>query len=662
MVKPMLRPLPGVLLFLPVALAMIDAAEGFEARRYAPPAVRHAETHWTAGTPLLIDPAIVDQPSGPLKIPNAALEPLSWGDLDGWTRDDHARAFATFYASCRPITRASLLRTESARVEPTRARYIQPHFKGDASKRSTRALSPGSPPVPGLLRAALEQVCAQAVKTGPLDQESARQFFEANFVPVRIRKLGDSAGFLTGYYEPIVEGSRFPTREFAVPLYRRPTDLVAPGVASGASFPNVGRAFRQTPTGELVPYYDRGEIEDGALDGQHLEICWLRSAADALSVQIEGSARVRLEDGTLLRLSYDAHNGYPFVPVGRALTERHLVPREEQRIREWMHDNPEAAKMVRRQNRQVVFFRVVGLNDDREALGAQGIPLTAGRSIAVDKALHAYGTPFFIEADLPLTSPGGQSPFRRLMIAQDTGSAIVGPARADLFFGAGEEAGQIAGRIQQSGRVAMFVPRELGSLVTVASVPLPRAKPGPSLASYAFRPVTPPRAKPEPLRGAASTLRSAQQPTAGTPLRPGVSPAKPEPPRIAERTFYSGGPQAKTAQSQFVARGLRAEAPSPLTRPGQSQPVTTPATTPPATTPPTITPPTIAKNEPSQISNRALRLGALPSAKPRFAQPASLVGYDSATRTKTQFARPDGVGSDPRDRGRGGNWHRRQKS
>jgi membrane-bound lytic murein transglycosylase A len=170
-------------------------------------------------------------------------------------------------------------------------------------------------------------------------------------VPVRIRKLGDSAGFLTGYYEPIVEGSRFPTREFTVPLYRRPTDLVAPGVASGAPFRNVGRAFRQTPTGELVPYYDHGEIEDGALDGQHLEICWLRSAADALSVQIEGSARLRLEDGTLLRLSYDAHNGYPFVPVGRVLTERHLVPREEQRIREWMRDDPEAAKMVRRQPR-----------------------------------------------------------------------------------------------------------------------------------------------------------------------------------------------------------------------------------------------------------------------------------------------------------------------
>jgi len=193
----------------------------------------------------------------------------------------------------------------------------------------------------------------------------------------------------------------------------------------------------------------------------------------------------------LLRISYDAHNGYPFVPVGRVLIERRLVAPEESsipRIREWMRDNPDGAKMIRRQNRQVVFFRIVGLNDDTEAVGAQGIPLTAGRSIAVDRALHAYGTPFFIEADLPLTG----RPFRRLMIAQDTGAAIVGPARADLFFGAGEEAGQMAGRIQQSGRFAMLVPRELVPSVMSASVPLPPAKPSRSLASYAFRPVVPP--------------------------------------------------------------------------------------------------------------------------------------------------------------------------
>jgi membrane-bound lytic murein transglycosylase A len=440
---------------------------------------------------------------------------------------------------------------------------------------------------------------------------------------VRIRKLGDPAGFLTGYYEPIVEGSRFPTREFSVPLYRRPSDLVAPGVANGGPFPNTGRAFRQAPTGELVPYYDRGEIEDGALDGQRLEICWLRSAADALSIQIEGSARVRLEDGTLLRLSYDAHNGYPFVPIGRILIERHFVPRDEisiQRIREWMRDNPEAAKMVRRQSRQVVFFRIVGLNDEREAIGAQGIPLTAGRSIAVDKALHAYGTPFFIEADLPLTGPSSRSPFRRLMIAQDTGSAIVGPSRADLFFGAGEEAGQIASRIQQSGRMAMLVPRELGPSITATSIPLPRAKPGPSLASYAFRPVAPPQAKPEPT--AASRLRPSPRPIASS--------TRPEPLRINDHKLYPAGQQINPALSQFTARTARSQVPPPLAKSAQRRPVA---------------PPLSPKNEP--VSNDALRPRAQPSAKPKLSQnsipvgqQSPAIGYDSATRGKAPFVRP----------------------
>ena len=352
--------LRGLLLFIPVTLATFAASEGTEARRYSSASL--PEVHSITGASSRKGATTVDPPSGRLRIPNAALESVKWSDLDGWAGDDHASAFATFYASCRPIVRASALRAEAAqihrrdqpvRLQPTgnaRKRPIQP--QPDASMRPIRPQPPGVPPDSRPVHSALEQVCARAVKAGRLDPKAARLFFEANFVPVRIRKLGDSSGFLTGYYEPIVDGSRFPTREFTVPLYRRPRDLVAPGVAPGAPFPNTGQAFRQTPTGDLVPYYDRGEIEDGALDGQHLEICWLRSAADALSVQIEGSARVRLEDGTLLRISYDAHNGYPFVPVSRLLIERHLVAREEmsiQRIREWMHNNPDEAKTVRRQ-------------------------------------------------------------------------------------------------------------------------------------------------------------------------------------------------------------------------------------------------------------------------------------------------------------------------
>jgi membrane-bound lytic murein transglycosylase A len=182
----------------------------------------------------------------------------------------------------------------------------------------------------------------------------------------------------------------------------------------------------------------------------------------------------------MLRLNYDAHNGYPYMPVGRVLIDRNIIPREEMsmhRIREWMQANPDDAKDVRRQNRSVVFFRIIGLNDYGEPLGAQGIRLSAGRSIAVDKALHVYGTPFFIEADLPLAGVNASTPFRRTMIAQDTGSAIVGPARADLYFGAGDEAGQIAGRVRQPGQFALLLPRDLDPVAAGTHMPLPPVRP-----------------------------------------------------------------------------------------------------------------------------------------------------------------------------------------
>src|SRR6202011_3920004 len=177
---------------------------------------------------------------------------------------------------------------------------------------------------------------------------------------------------------------------------------------------------------------------------------------------------------------YDAHNGYPYTAAGRILIDRGIIPKEQmsmQRNREWMAHNPDGAIELRRQNRAYVFFREVQLSDKDEAVGAQGVPLTPGRSIAVDKALHVYGTPFFIEGQLPIESEQSKTPFRRLMIAQDTGSAIVGPARADLFFGAGDEAGHLAGRIRHPGRFAMLVPRELDPVQAGARMPLPRSRP-----------------------------------------------------------------------------------------------------------------------------------------------------------------------------------------
>jgi peptidoglycan lytic transglycosylase A len=327
---------------------------------------------------------------------------------------------------------------------------------------------------------ALRQVCRRALDAGRIAKDQARLFFEGNFRALRIAKLGDSTGLLTGYYEPIVDGSRFPTPIFKVPIYRRPPDLVPPRNSTGLGFPNKGQSLRRTNSGKLVPYYDRGEILDGALDGQHLEICWIKNQADALMIQIEGAARVRLEDGTMLRINYDAHNGYPFVPVSRILIERNIIPRQEmslERIREWMRANPENVEEILRQNRSFVFFRIVGLSDDREAVGAQGIPLTPGRSIAIDRLLHVYGTPFFLQAALPLTAENHSIRFNRLMIAQDTGSAIVGPARADMFWGAGEDAHRLAEGLHHPATFAMLVPREIDPAAAGGRVPLPRKKP-----------------------------------------------------------------------------------------------------------------------------------------------------------------------------------------
>ena len=388
--------------------------------------------------------------AGPLVFPDTQYEPLDWTALEGWTSDDHAAAFAAFLGSC--------------------------HTLQNRRRQSARDLGP--------IPAALKDICEDARAAIPLDQEGARKFFEDHFRPIRINRLGDTDGFLTGYYEPIIAGSRVPTGEFTAPLYRRPPNLVAAGRRKlGDAFPSKG-AFvgRRVGRRKIVPYYDRGQIEDGALDGWHLEICYLHDQVDVLFAQIQGSARIRLEDGAILRVNYDSHNGWPYTPVGRVLVDQKMMNRDQvsmQSIRDWMEANPDQAKEIRRQNKSYVFFRITDLATEDEAVGGQGVPLVPGRSIAIDRALHAYGTPFFIQAELPIANQKTSTKFDRLMIAQDTGSAIVGPARADIYFGAGDEAARIAGRIKNSGTFIMLVPRELDPVAAGADVPLPPTRPGP---------------------------------------------------------------------------------------------------------------------------------------------------------------------------------------
>jgi membrane-bound lytic murein transglycosylase A len=402
----------------------------------------------------------------PPEITGGQYSPVAWADIAGWNEDDHLQAFNAFRASCKPIAAQHNLPTE-----------------------------------PKALGISLRDPCRAARAANISDGAKARVFFETHFLPLRISRLGEADGFVTGYYEPVIDGSRTQTDVYTVPVYRRPSNLFVRGVKQSASgLPNKGQVFRKIGRRKLVPYYDRAEIEDGVIAGRGLEICWLKNQTDLLFTQIQGSARVRLEDGSTLRINYDAHNGYPYTPVGRILIDRNIIPKEQmsmQKIREWMDQNPDGAKELRRQNRSYVFFREVNLSDKDEAVGAQGVPLTPGRSIAVDKALHVYGTPFFIEGELPIESEQSKTPFRRLMVAQDTGSAIVGPARADLYFGAGAEAGRVSGRLRHNVRFVILIPKSLDPVTRGRAMPLPIDRPSEKIAKL-FPPKAPQKDEPKP--------------------------------------------------------------------------------------------------------------------------------------------------------------------
>jgi membrane-bound lytic murein transglycosylase A len=261
---------------------------------------------------------------------------------------------------------------------------------------------------------------------------------------------------------------------------------------------------RHGPRRRYATFYDRTAIDNGALAGRNLEICWLKDPIDSFFAQIQGSVRVLLDDGKLMRLNYDAANGQPYYPVGRWLIDRGIVPKDEMsmdRIREWMERHPREGEELRRRNKSYVFFRETRLSRDDEPIGAQGISLTPGRSIAVDRRLHTYGTPFFISAYLPIEGLKPDTWFKRLMIAQDTGGAIVGPARADLYFGAGDEAASVAGRLRHYGKFVMLLPKAVDPTKSDdGEIPLPRPRPPAAVIASApvAAPITPAKAQEKP--------------------------------------------------------------------------------------------------------------------------------------------------------------------
>ncbi len=269
-------------------------------------------------------------------------------------------------------------------------------------------------------------ICALSEKQG-----NAREFFEAFFRPVLI--TDGEAPLFTGYFEPELHGSLERTDRFSVPLYRRPDDAPSGGT-----------------------WLTRAELEtSGILEGRGLEIAWVENPVDKFFLQVQGSGRIRLPDGSRVRIGYGGKNGHPYRSVGKELIRRGIFDEHQVSagtIRNWVEASPADGELLLHHNPSYVFFREVTQLDANEGpLGAMNRPVTAGRSIAVDPEFVPLGAPVWLEKE-------GVNPIRRLMIAQDTGSAVKGAQRGDIFYGSGDEAGRIAGRIRDGGRIVILLP------------------------------------------------------------------------------------------------------------------------------------------------------------------------------------------------------------
>ncbi|MGQ9366284.1 murein transglycosylase A [Azospirillum sp. ST 5-10] len=298
--------------------------------------------------------------------------------------------------------------------------------------------------------------CERLAALPPGDDATARAFFEEWFTPYAAANGEERAGLFTGYYEVELRGSRTPNLDFPAALYRRPPDLVTVDLAAFSDRWKGERIAGRVVDGALKPYEDRAAIEAGALKGKGLELLWVDDPIGAFFLQIQGSGRITLRDGSQVRVGYDGQNGHRYFAIGKALIDRGALTREEvslQSIRDWLRAHPAEADGVMNLNPSYVFFRELG---GEGPTGAQGVTLTAGRSLAVDRRFVPYGVPVWLDAEDPLD---GGARLQRLLIAQDTGGAIRGPVRGDVFWGYGDEAERRAGAMKSRGGYFLLLPR-----------------------------------------------------------------------------------------------------------------------------------------------------------------------------------------------------------
>jgi len=399
------RQMRGVRALALIALPVLAGCETLK-REPAPPPV--------APTPPLVTPAPPPKEAPPARPPAAeaaVLRQATWSDLPQWQAEDPALAWEAFLASCDALA----------------------------------------------AQAGWRDACTVARSIARPDRDTARRFFEENFTPFQLANVdGSNEGLITGYYEPLLRGSRRPHGRYRYPVFGVPDDLLVIDLTE--LYPELkGMRLRGRLDGRrVVPYYDRAQIEQGRGAAAGKELVWVDDAIELFFLQIQGSGRIGLDTGETIRVGYAEQNGHPYRSIGRLLVERGDLPLESasmQGIKEWARRNPDRVRELLNHNAAYVFFRELP-KDLPGPPGALGVPLTSRRSVAVDPRFVPLGAPVYVSTTWPLTT----RPLNRLMLAQDTGGAIRGAVRADFFWGFGAEAAREAGRMRQPLRMWVLLP------------------------------------------------------------------------------------------------------------------------------------------------------------------------------------------------------------
>lgn len=357
------------------------------------------------------------------------LKPVRFEDLPGWEKDDPSPIFPAM----------SACRTHITDVKPYRTGSL------------------------GLNAGDLLPFLEEAERVDPRDGASARAFFEEHCQPFRIELPGGSSGRVTAFYEPEVSVSSRPDDEYRFPFYRRPSDLIDLDETNRPASIDPSYVFAREIGGVISLYPDRKAIDEGYLDGHELEIAWARSKVDVFFAHVQGAARLRYRDGSIKRITYAGKAGHAFSAIGRLLIDLGEIPHAAismQSIRAWLAAHPDRVDEILWHNRSYIFFREADVDDlSKGPIAAAKVPLVAGRSLAVDRLIHTFGFPFFVHAET-LTSLDHGAPFARLMLALDTGSAILGPARGDIFTGSGDGAGDLAGAVHNAADFYILIPKQ----------------------------------------------------------------------------------------------------------------------------------------------------------------------------------------------------------